>query len=542
MAMISLAGKPLFSPFPILLPLRMDAMSHSKTCLSICCSLLWVGCAQLDKNTDRLPEPPREVVHQDVDSSGDANVGASSTVATVAYEDAAFEDTANWGVADRDAAFRGTNSIESGPPSFSDLVAINSLQTIDATEDVVETRYTLADLEQIAVNNNPSLVAAGATAGKASGLRNQIGLRPNPTLGYFGQQLADQNTDQHGVFVEQEFVRGNKLALNREVLGHTMSAQRWEMQSQRYRVLTDIRIRFYEAVAAQRRADATSEFATVARRGVQVAIDRQAAEEGNLIEVLQAKTLLSEIMLAAQQAELEYRGAWQDLAAVAGVDETASVRLVDDGTLPDSSPDWDAVLGEILAQSPELSVAQALVCEKYALLKRQRVQMVPNITAQIGAGYDRGTDSGMLNLQFGAPIPVWNKNSGNISAAYADYTRALENTKRIEQLIKSKLARASQEFESSMAAVTKYEEEIIPQTQQSLQLSEEAYRAGELDFLQVLIVRRSYYESAIRLISAQGRLAQANAQLDGLLLTGGLDAPADYTDGDGIRGASFGGQ
>jgi len=26
------------------------------------------------------------------------------------------------------------------------------------------------------------------------------------------------------------------------------------------------------------------------------------------------------------------------------------------------------------------------------------------------------------------------------------------------------------------------------------------------------------------------------------LLTGGLDSPTDYTNGDGIRGASFGGQ
>ena len=93
-----------------------------------------------------------------------------------------------------------------------------------------------------------------------------------------------------------------------------------------------------------------------------------------------------------------------------------------------------------------------------------------------------------------------------------------------------------------MVAVTKYQSEIIPQTKQSLELSEDAYRAGELEFLQVLVVRRSYYESAIRMISAQARLAQANAALDGLLLTGGLDAPADYTDGDGIRGASFGGQ
>ena len=187
------------------------------------------------------------------------------------------------------------------------------------------------------------------------------------------------------------------------------------------------------------------------------------------------------------------------------------------------------------------------MCEKQALLRRQKAQPIPNVTAQLvtaqlGAGYDDGTDHGMINTLVSAPIPVWNQNRGNISAAYSDYVRATEEVQRIRQSIRSRLARAAQEFESAMKAVRKYEDEIIPQTKQSLELSEQAYQAGELDFLQVLIVRRSYYASMIRLIQSRGSLAQAAAKVDGLLLTGGLDSPTDYTNGDGIRGASFGGQ
>ena len=72
-------------------------------------------------------------------------------------------------------------------------------------------QITLAELENIALANNPALVAAHATISKASGLRYQVGRRANPTFGYSGNQLADVRTDQHTVFVEQEFVRGNKL-------------------------------------------------------------------------------------------------------------------------------------------------------------------------------------------------------------------------------------------------------------------------------------------------------------------------------------------
>ena len=148
----------------------------------------------------------------------------------------------------------------------------------------------------------------------------------------------------------------------------------------------------------------------------------------------------------------------------------------------------------------------------------------------------------MINVQVGAPIPVFNKNAGNITAAQADHARALENVRRIEQSIQARLARAAQEFEAYLASVRKYESEILPQVKESLQLSEEAYKAGELDFLQVLIVRKSYFESNIQFIQSRAQLAQANAKIEGLLLTGGLDAPQDYTNGDSLRGQSFGGQ
>ncbi len=402
--------------------------------------------------------------------------------------------------------------------------------------------FTLEDIEQFALANNPALAAAQSNLQKSNGLFQQVGTRPNPTLGYLANQLADQATEQHTVFLEQEFVRGNKLALNRQVLRHTNDAQRLEIDTQRFRILTDVRIRFYEAIAAQRQLEATAAFANVARSGLDAAKKLQDAGEGTAIDVLQSQTLLSETNLAQEQVEAAYRGAWKDLAAIAGFPDLQPARL--DGELASNEQfvDWESTYNTILAQSPELASANAIVCEKQAVLKRQQVQMIPNLTGQLGAGYDRATDSGLINLQISAPIPFRNKNCGNIAAARADYQRAIENVKRIELGIKSRLARAAQEFESANASVKKYNQEILPQVDESLTLSESAYQAGELAFLQVLVVRRTYYDSTIRYIQAQGRLAQANANIEGLLLTGGLDAPQDYTNGDGLRGQSLGGQ
>lgn len=401
---------------------------------------------------------------------------------------------------------------------------------------------SLAEIEQIALANNPAIAAANYNSQVANGLRQQVGTLPNPTVGYSGMQLADQQTDQHTLFVEQEFVRGNKLALNRAVLAHTAQAQQWETETQRYRVLTDVRTRFYEALAAQQRLTATQEFVSVAKRGVDFAEQRKEAGEGTTIEVLQSQTLLSEINLALEQTTAVYQGAWNDLAAIAGMQAMAPTLLMADFSSTVAAPDWDNAFNQIVSQSPELAAAEAIVSEKRANLQRQQVQATPNLTGQIGAGYDRGTDSGLINVLISAPIPTKNKNCGNIAAAHAELHRAAENVRRIEQGIKSRLARAAQEYQSAEAAVSKYQQEIVPQAEQTLKLSEEGYREGELDFLQVLVVRRVFYDATIRLIVARGELAQANARIEGLLLSGGLDAPIDYTAGDSLRGQTFGGQ
>lgn len=542
--------------------LRTDAMKKLTFPLTVSCILAIAGCAgvsgpsrQLASQSGSASEPSTVQSKNSTNGSPDE---AAAVVGTVAYlDDDPSSADGSADLADELAMDEGranekedqkredgdsmTSNIE--PFRIEPIASFESAIAFDGNGFAMETTgYTLADIEALALGNNPAILSAQATTSKAAGLRNQVGTRPNPSLGYFGQQIADRNTDQHGIFVEQEFVRGNKLQLNREVLGHTQRAQAAENETQRYRVLTDVRVRFFEAIAAQQQVDATLTFADVARRGVQVAEDRQEAEEGTLIETLQARTLLSEVTLAAEQAEVAYQGAWQDLAAIAGLQDSAPARLVADMSTPIDSPDWNLAYTEILAQSPELTAAQAIVSEKQALHRRQQAQPISNVIAQLGAGYDDGTDHGMINVQLSAPIAAWNKNSGNISAAYADYVRATQEVQRIQQSIRSRLARAAQEFETAMKSVRKYEDEIIPQAEKSLELSEEAYRAGELDFLQVLIVRRSYFESSIRLIQSRGSLAQAASKVDGLLLTGGLDSPIDYTDGDGIRGASFGGQ
>lgn len=398
---------------------------------------------------------------------------------------------------------------------------------------------TLEAFESLAFSNNPTLSALAATTQKAAGFRTQVGLKPNPVVGYQAMQLADRGTDQHTAFIEQEFVTGDKLALNRRVLNEALRSQTLELDTQRLRVATDVQVKFYQALAAQRRSQLIEDFQSVTNKGLELAEMRMRALEGSKVDVLQAKVQKNEIDLALQQAQVAFAGAWRELAALAGTPNLAPTRL--NGELPEGTAerDWDALVSSVVQLSPEYQAAQARVSRATANLRRQDAQAIPNITAQIAAGVDNATDSGMLNLQFGAPIPIFNKNQGNIAAARAEYCRAVADAHRIELAISARMAAIGRKHDAALAAVTMYSTEILPNAKQSLELAEVAYTSGETNFIQVLVSRRTFFDSNLLYIDAQSALAQARSMAEGYALTGALDPVMDDSGDDSLHGLTF---
>ena len=105
----------------------------------------------------------------------------------------------------------------------------------------------LADLEQMALQGNPTLAQAAANVETASGRALQSGLYPNPTVGYEGDRIGAAGTagEMQGLFIDQTIVTAGKLRLNRAKSAQDVSQMEAQALAQRYRVLNGIRVRFY---------------------------------------------------------------------------------------------------------------------------------------------------------------------------------------------------------------------------------------------------------------------------------------------------------
>jgi hypothetical protein len=66
-------------------------------------------------------------------------------------------------------------------------------------------------------------------------------------------------------------------------------------------------------------------------------------------------------------------------------------------------------------------------------------------------------------------------------------------------------------------------QEILPKSKENLDLTTQAYAQGQFDFPRVLLARQTYFQTNMAYLDALTELHKVAVEIDGLLLTGGLN-------------------
>ena len=400
----------------------------------------------------------------------------------------------------------------------------------------------LAQCESMALASNPSIHQASAIVNKARGTQLQVGLCPNPTIGYMGEEMGDNGTyGQQGVMASQTIVTGDKLGWNRRVAEQEVQSLRWQVETQRRRVLTDVRRQFYETLGAQERVALLLELEDIAVDAAKQANILVENAQGARPDLLQAETQLNEIVILLRQAQFEHQASWRKLVNLSGQSELALMRLEGALDAPFAERNWELSVQQVVSGNPLLMQAYADAQRARAAIERAEVQPIPNVQIQTAVMQMADSDNVAANLQIGLPIPLFNKNQGNIDRAWCEYHRAQWNAERLRLATQTQLAAAFGDLSDAANRVTIYRDEIVPRQQESLELIELGYPA-QFDFLRLFTARRSYYDARIGLLNALVDLRQAEALIDGLLLTGAFNDLEDTVIDDDLRGEALSGQ
>jgi outer membrane protein, heavy metal efflux system len=380
---------------------------------------------------------------------------------------------------------------------------------------------TLDALTQLALTNHPRLAQAGFSVEAARGRAIQAGLYPNPTLSVTGDEIGDVQ-GPGGIwtapYASQEIVTGGKLRLERAAADREVDQATLGLAGRRYSLLATVRQAYVDALALQRRVEMLT--------GVLELIDKAVEQTSSLVEAKQAARL-SLVQLQAEAARVraerdaakrELPGAYQRLAAVAGTPNRSITAVA--GTLEADLPTYDPHVAQrfVIESHPEVQVAQAGVERARLLLRRAEVEPIPNVT--VGAGYMRQNQNKSDDWAVGVsvPVPLWNRNQGNIYAAKAQLGEAVQEVSRVQADLADRLAAALRDYAAARERADQYRTKVLPLTKEAYDISLTAYKGGQFEYLQVLQAQRALAEANVEYVRTLGEAWRAASTLSGLLL------------------------
>lgn len=378
----------------------------------------------------------------------------------------------------------------------------------------------LSQAIQLALEQNPRLSQIGWAIEAARGNAVQAGLYPNPVTSVNGNEIGD-STGPDGiwsVFVGQEIVTANKLGLEHAVAAKEVDQATLKLVSERYELLTEVRKAYFDALSLQRRAEILAELVKLAEQSTENANTLLKVKEAAELDVIQLEVDLERYRADYEATQRSLPAAYEKVASTIGVKDLQISRL--EGTIDSTVPKYELeqVKKYVLGIHPDIRSAQAGSDKAKLAFQRAEVEPIPNVTVGAGYTYQGQNRSNDWDIGFSVPLPVWDRNQGNISAAKAMVYAAENATERARNEIVTRVTAAFAIYASARERSERYKAQILPRAERSLQLSQAAYQGGQFEYLRVLEAQRASAEAQLELLRSLGETWQAASEIAGLML------------------------
>jgi len=394
---------------------------------------------------------------------------------------------------------------------------------------------TVEELQQMALQNNPTFAQSAANIQAAEGRKKQSGLYPNPTVGYQGEQIrgGSFHGGEQGFFVQQDIVMGGKLGLNRKIFDQELKQAQTEAEEQRLRVVTNVRMAYIQALAAQQTLQLRYNLSRLADDAVETSHQLANVGQADAPDVLESEVEAQQAQLALTMAEQNQQRIWKALSAVVGNPRLPLMQL--EGKLEDTLPvKAEELVEKIVNESPAVRIAEIGVKRAEAALAREKREPIPDLQLRGGMQQNgellsapNGRSVGLQGFaDVGVRIPIFNRNQGNIATAKANADRANREVERVKLVMRERAATVVQNYIFSQSAVDRYRNQMIPRAQRAYEMYTKKYQDMAAAYPQVLIAQRTLMQLEVSYVNALESFATSSLSLQSYLLMDGLEAPA----------------
>ena len=431
------------------------------------------------------------------------------------------------------ACYRQSAAYLEGPPSN-----LSSMDSVPATESAVATtaetdavryanatRYpdsapyadglTLREAVHRAVRFSPALEAASIEVDAKRAETTQAGLRPNPVFAGDVQNVG-QNVQETTLELSQVILLGGKRLKRIRAAELDVDVVGWDYEAVRLRVASATAEMFVDVLASQRRIEILTELLEVARQLSKAVSER--VEAGSVspvelkrteIEVIRAKAQLDQEKALLSVLKRRLANNWGA--------RNASFRFArGDLAMSNHLPSPDE-LSVFLSSNPDVARWTTEMMRREAVLNLAKANRVPDLTIGVGARNLRDADETGALVGLSIPLPLFDRNQGNIAAAQTRVFKARRESLAARLDVNSVFLNAYGELVVASRQLEALEKQILPTAREVYGDTNEGYLDGKFDLLSVLDAQRILFSTRLEIVNARAEFHKAKVQIEALI-------------------------
>jgi cobalt-zinc-cadmium efflux system outer membrane protein len=380
------------------------------------------------------------------------------------------------------------------------LVLIVSV-LVGAASAQAPVRITLDQAIDLAISHNHALKATQTQIQQSQAQELTASLRPNPTLLWDALFVPIEpqnfnsstllNTTEFDVNMSYLFERGGKRRRRIEAARDVTAQTRYQVADSERALVFNTAQQFVSVQLAESNLDLANQDLNSFQQTVDIAraqFKAGAISEGDLLKITVQLLQFQTDVASAKVAKLQ---ALASLRQFLGYDSVpANYDVEGDLTYQPLQLNSDDLLLKALKNRPDLLAARQGVRaaeSQFALAKANgKVDLTGGLT------YSHLSDQNTMGITFSIPLPIFDRNQGEIARTRYAMTAAQETAYAASDTVLTDVNSAYQAFSGNQEIVSLYVGGYLKQAQDSRDISEYAYRRGAASLLDFLDAERSY--------------------------------------------------
>ena len=388
-------------------------------------------------------------------------------------------------------------------------------------------RVTIQQAVQEAIDHNLGLLAERYNLSIADARIITAKLRPNPVFSAavdYIDFLNHFNNDNQGGPTEYNFrtdfvlERGGKRERRIEVAQDAREVAQLQLLNTTRNLVLDVQNAFVDVLQAKDNVTLARENLQSFRSLIEASTNRVRAGDLAKVELVRTQVAALQFQSAVRQAESKLKIAGNKLQGLMGRRVPSPTFDVVGDFRRDSEPVvLETVNTQALEQRPDLLALRKDQARSLAEVRSQLAQGKVDYT--VGAEFHRQFYNGNANalgLFFQAPLPVFNKNQGEIERARQEQQQIQARIRAAENDVQNEVRNAWLSYATSRELLESIEHDLLDQAREVRNTMEYSYRRGEASLVEFLDAQRAFNDARQSYNDARADFARSLYTIDSI--------------------------